>query len=275
MRHYRGLVRNVEEPGDLNVRAAMTHIPDIDAKDAGHFLARLNNASCLLLHLSEGTDKAAHEHFEALHLGNGQLAIAPSLVGIHSVALKAEDFAVMQSHGASMVWSPLSNLLLYGDTADIGAAKASGIKIGLGSDWAPSGSKNLLGEMKVASLVSAAGGNVFTARDLVAMATRDAAAILKWENVIGSIEPGKRADLLVIEGRQNDAYLHLINALETDIALVLIDGVARYGRNALIEDFGQNTEDWEWVDFPGNSRSRKTAPTLMSAPSRFGRLSTS
>src|SRR5438067_1946881 len=47
MRHYRGLVRNVEAPGDLNVRAAATHIPDIDAKDAAKFLARLNNASCL------------------------------------------------------------------------------------------------------------------------------------------------------------------------------------------------------------------------------------
>ena len=127
MRHYRGLVRNVETPGDLNVRAALTHIPDIDARDAEKFLARLNNASCLLLHLSEGTDKSAHEHFEALHLANGQWAIAPSLVGIHSVALTAEDFAVMQSHGASMVWSPLSNLLLYGETADIGAAKASEI----------------------------------------------------------------------------------------------------------------------------------------------------
>ncbi len=245
MRHYRGLVRNVETPGDLNVRAALTHIPDIDARDAEKFLARLNNASCLLLHLSEGTDEAAHEHFEALHLANGQWAIAPSLVGIHSVALTAEDFAVMQSHGASMVWSPLSNLLLYGETADIGSAKASGIKMGIGSDWAPSGSKNLLGELKVASLVSAANGDIFTAQDLIAMATRDAAKILNWDKVIGSIEPGKRADLLVIEGKQSDAYLHLINALETDISLVLIDGAARYGRNALLEEFDQNTEDWE------------------------------
>ena len=183
MRHYRGLVRNVEVPGDLNVRAAATHIPDIDAKDAAKFLARLNNTSCLLLHLSEGTDKAARDHFQALHLGSGQWAITPSLVGIHSVALIAEDFAIMESHGASMVWSPLSNLLLYGETADIRAAKSSGIKIGIGSDWAPSGGKNLLGELKVASLASAAKGNVFTPHELIAMATR-AAKILNWDRVI-------------------------------------------------------------------------------------------
>jgi 5-methylthioadenosine/S-adenosylhomocysteine deaminase len=245
MRHYRGLVRNVEEPGDLNVRAATTHIPDIVAKDAEKFLARLNNVSCLLLHLSEGTDKPAHEHFEALHLASGQWAITPSLVGIHSVALTGEDFTIMQSRGASMVWSPLSNLLLYGKTADIAAAKASGIKIGLGSDWAPSGSKNLLGELKVASLVSAEKGNVFTAQELVAMATRDAAKILKWDSVIGSIEQGKRADLQVIEGVQNDPYSRLISALETDIALVLIDGVRRYGRNQFMGDLVQETEDWK------------------------------
>jgi len=245
MRHYRGLVRNVEAPGDLNVRAAATHIPDVDAKDAAKFLARLNNTSCLLLHLSEGTDKAAHDHFKALDLGNGQWAITPSLVGIHSVALTTDDFAIMESHGASMVWSPLSNLLLYGETADIGAAKSSGIKIGIGSDWAPSGSKNLLGELKVASLVSAAKGNVFTLLQLIAMVTRDAAKILNWDRVIGSIEQGKRADLLVIDGNQDDEYAHLINARETDILLVLIDGIRRYGRSSFIEGFDQNSEDWD------------------------------
>ena len=53
-----------------------------------------------------------------------------------------------------MVWSPLSNLLLYGATARVDAAKRAGVRIGLGSDWSPSGSKNLLGELKVAWLYS-------------------------------------------------------------------------------------------------------------------------
>jgi cytosine/adenosine deaminase-related metal-dependent hydrolase len=52
-----------------------------------------------------------------------------------------------------MVWSPLSNYLLYGDTADIEDAKSEGVLIGIGSDWSPSGSKNLLGELKIAKLV--------------------------------------------------------------------------------------------------------------------------
>ncbi len=245
MRHYRGLVRNVESPGDLNVHAALTHIPDVDAKDAAKFFARLQNTSCLLLHLSEGTDAAAHQHFQALQFANGQWAITPSLVGIHSVALKPEDFITMQTHGASMVWSPLSNLLLYGGTADIAAAKASGIRMALGSDWAPSGSKNLLGELKVASLVSAHTGNIFTAEELVAMATRNAAKMLNWDSVVGSIETEKRADLLVVQGKQSEPYGQLISALETDISLVVIDGVRRYGREEFMGDLADAAEEFE------------------------------
>ena len=93
-----------------------------------------------------------------------------------AAGLLPEDFDVLAQQQASMVWSPLSNLLLYGGTARVDAARAAGVKIGLGSDWSPTGSKNLLGELKVASLYSQHALNgLFTARDLVAMATRDAA----------------------------------------------------------------------------------------------------
>ena len=102
-----------------------------------------------------------------------------------------------------MIWSPLSNLLLYGATARVEAARKAGVRIGLGSDWSPSGSKNLLGELKVAWLYSQhVLDGLFSARDLVAMATRDAAAILKWHKALGTLEPGKRADLIVIAARR-------------------------------------------------------------------------
>ena len=137
-------------------------------------------------------------------------------------------------HG-SMVWSPLSNLLLYGGTARVDAARAAGVRIGLGSDWSPTGSKNLLGELKVAWLYSQHALNgLFTARDLVAMATRDAARILKWGEAVGTLDAGKRADLLVIAGTAGDPYDALIRAKETDLLLVMINGIARYGVSALM-----------------------------------------
>jgi hypothetical protein len=150
-----------------------------------------------------------------------------------------------------MVWSPLSNLLLYGGTARVDAARAAGVKIGLGSDWSPTGSKNLLGELKVAWLYSQQMLNgLFAARDLVAMATRDAARILKWNGLLGTIAAGARADVLVIGGT-GDPYDALIRAKETDIRLVMINGVARYGLPALI---AQLSPDDQTVTVGGQSR---------------------
>jgi hypothetical protein len=137
------------------------------------------------------------------------------------------DFDVLASHRSSIVWSPFSNLLLYGGTARVEAAKAAGVTIGLGSDWSPSGSKNLLGELKVASLYNEQLLNgLFKTRELVAMATRNAAQILKWTTAAGTLEPGKRADLIVIDGAAGDPYDALIRARETDLLLVMINGVA-------------------------------------------------
>jgi hypothetical protein len=168
-----------------------------------------------------------------------QWAINERFAAIHAAGLLPEDFDVLAQHGSAMVWSPLSNLLLYGATARVDAAKQAGVRIGLGSDWSPSGSKNLLGELKVAWLYSQhmLGGGL-SARDVVAMATRDAAAILKWHKALGTLEPGKRADVVVIAGKVGDPYETLIQAKETSIQLVMINGVARYGMLELMRALG-------------------------------------
>ncbi len=237
-RFYRGIVRNVEQTGEPALPEADTRIADVDAKDANRFLARLKKSSCFLLHLSEGVDESARKHFQSLQLADGQWAIVPQLAGIHCAGLTGQDFATYGRHGGAMIWSPLSNLLLYGQTANIAAAKAAGVRIGIGSDWSPSGSKNLLGELKVARLVSQAMGAVFSDRDLLAMATRDAAAILQWDKALGSLEKGKRADLIVTGQNTADPYQSLLQAKETAIRLVMINGVARYGLPGLMQRLG-------------------------------------
>jgi hypothetical protein len=236
-RFYRGIVRNVEQTDDPELAEAQGRIPDLAAKDARRFRDRLKREdSCFLLHLSEGvTDPSqplsmARKHFLALEVAPGEWALSKSFTGIHAAGLLPADFEVLARHGSSMIWSPLSNLLLYGSTARVEAAKASGVTIGLGSDWSPTGSKNLLGELKVAWLHSQQALNgAFSARDVVSMATRNAAQILKWDKKAGGIEVGKRADLLVIGGTVADPYDALIRASETDIRLVMINGIARYG----------------------------------------------
>lgn len=245
-RYYRGLLRNVENTADAELPDADARIADIDAKDAASFWGRLKKEdSCFLLHLSEGitpngqTASMARKHFLALEVAPGEWAINDRLACIHAAGLLPEDFERLAQRGGSIVWSPLSNLLLYGDTARIADAKKAGVHIGLGSDWSPSGSKNLLGEMKVAWLYAQKYLQaVITAQDIVSMATREGAAILKWSKVLGSLEAGKRADLVVVYGKKGDPYEHLIKAKETAIRLVMINGVPRYGLPSLMGSLG-------------------------------------
>jgi hypothetical protein len=152
-----------------------------------------------------------------------------------------------------MVWSPMSNLLLYGATSRVKSAREHGVRIGIGSDWAVSGSKNLLGELKVARLASDDLGTGFSDRDIVAMATRDAAAILGWQQALGSIRPGARADLIVLDSTPDDPYRALVRAVETSLTLVMINGVPRFGTPSLLTRLGV-TADGERLTVGGRQR---------------------
>jgi len=128
-----------------------------------------------------------------------------------------------------MVWSPLSNYLLYGGTADIQAAAASGIKMALGSDWAPSGSKSLLGELKVAYLASQHAGSLFC-RAAGAHGHHQRGRDIGMAGAPGFYRAGKLADIIAIDGKAGDPYLQLITARDAALTLVVIDGIPRVGQ---------------------------------------------
>jgi hypothetical protein len=247
-------VRNVEATGDADLPAAATHVADVAAADADKFLAAISSGKKMILHLAEGTDPAAHNHFAALQIHPGTWAITDNLIGIHCAALQDDDFAVMAAHGGSMVWSPLSNLLLYGDTAHVGAALQHKVPVALGSDWAPSGSKNLLGELKVARLAAQWKNVALTDADLVAMCTRTPAQMLGWGAHVGTIEAGKRADLIVVHGRAADAHTQLVDATEADLSLVMINGVPRMGTKQLMTRLGVAAADEVPITVGGHAR---------------------
>ena len=239
---YRSAMRVVDDPGDRQFPRASTCIPDVTASDWAKFKNELDRVSCMLLHLSEGLDAKARDAFLALQNGN-QWAINSALAGIHCAALEPQDFAVMQENGASVVWSPLSNLLLYGGTTNIKAARSAGLAIALGSDWSPSGSKNLLNELKVAKVADDVLGIGLADQDIVAMVTSTAARIVKWDGLVGSIAAGKRADFTVIAApAAADPYASIINARETDLVLLMIDGQAVLGTAPLMSALGQSGE---------------------------------
>ena len=139
--YFQGLVRNVEAPDDPAWPTAVGHTRDFaPSQIATELWPALQKPRAFFYHLSEGTDDAARQCFLDLELGD-KWAINQNLVAIHCTALYPEHFERLAA-SAGVVWSPLSNFLLYGRTSDIEAAKDAGVTIALGADWSPSGSKN-------------------------------------------------------------------------------------------------------------------------------------
>jgi 5-methylthioadenosine/S-adenosylhomocysteine deaminase len=249
---YRGIVRNAEEPDNETLPKASHRIGDIDHLKAPDFLSTLKKQKgCFLLHLSEGVDDVARRHFLDLEYEDHTAwAITNALVGIHAAGLESDDFVIFKQFGGSMVWSPLSNLLLYGATAKVEAAKRHNVPIALGSDWSPSGSKNLLGELKIAWLYSQMSGDskhsgLFTDVEIVRMVTSTPAHMLKWGDALGSLEPSKIADLVVVNNCQGDPYRKLFISTEADISLVVIGGIPRCGTPDLMLALDQTGETWQ------------------------------
>lgn len=232
---YQGLTRNVEAPGDPAFPTASGQTLDYAAAEiTTKLVPALQKDRPFFYHLSEGTDPDARQRFLDLEYVPNTWAIDADLIPIHCTGLQAGDYPRLQA-AAGMVWSPLSNLLLYGQTADVAAAKAAGLPIALGSDWSPSGSKNLLGELKIARIISNQHGGIFTPEELARMVTSAPARMLGWHGQVGAIERGLKADLLILEGNAADPYVQLIDALESDILAVTIDGRPRYGRLGFLD----------------------------------------
>ena len=198
--------------------------PTWTPRTRGAFLARLKKEdSCFLLHLSEGVtdpaqpDSIARRHFLALQVAPDEWALNDRFAGIHAAGLLPEDFDVLAPTGASMVWSPLQQPAALRRHGARRRGEGGRRAIGLGSDWSPSGSKNLLGELKVAWLYSQhAARRPASARATSSRWPRATPRRSSSGKALGTLEPGKRADLLVIDGTAGDPYEALIQAKETD-----------------------------------------------------------
>jgi len=189
----------------------------------------------LSIHLAEGTDAAAEEQFTFME---SQLLLNPKGVLIHGISLVPHDFQAMAATGTALVWSPRSNLELYGATADVNAALDAGVEIALAPDWAISGSGNMLDELKTAAKWNRdrLGGRL-TDRQLVEMATSTPARISGIDDEVGAIRAGLRADILVLDGDHNDPYGAVVRAAAADVRLELIGGVPVYGDRTLMNSF--------------------------------------
>jgi 5-methylthioadenosine/S-adenosylhomocysteine deaminase len=200
--------------------------------------------AAFLIHLAEGApnDASASREFTQLR-GRGLLLPGVSL--IHGVGLKPADFAEMAKQHVGLIWSPRSNIELYGDTANVAAALAAGVTIAIAPDWSITGSDGILAELTYASLWSQSHGHLFSDRDLVRMATVNAAALAGNSGRLGSLEPGHIADLLVISReipgatpapQRHDAWWTLTHASPAQVELVAVAGQPVYGDSKYLLD---------------------------------------
>jgi 5-methylthioadenosine/S-adenosylhomocysteine deaminase len=283
------LIRNVDH---LNFDRALIEsrvpaIAGLSGSELDSLLTRMRNGQvdAWITHLAEGVrddqrrvgDTTSSRAEFATLVSKGLLTDATVIV--HGNGLEPEDFAAMRNApsirlngsgdglGAKLVWSPLSNLLLYGQTALVYPALSAGLTVSLGTDWSPSGSRNLLDELKIADIILRGSQQLAGNRDLipslsitnktghelnqaetaldkllVEMVTSNPAKTLRWDEEVGSIEAGKFADLLVLTKSNRPSaswlpdspYRNLIDATEEDIHLVLVNGEPLAGDVALL-----------------------------------------
>ena len=199
------------------------------------------------VHLSEGVDQSSKDEFDALWSKN---LIMDETIVIHGTALDSSQFSKMASVNSELVWSPLSNLLLYGDTTDVVAADQAGVSISISPDWGPSGSKNNLHELKVADMWNTNNlGGHFSNYELVEMVTCNPADATGWTPFVGRIKADLYADLVVIDTFHEDPYRNLIEAIDADVALTVVQGKAVFGDVDLMQQL--QGDDWEYVNGTG------------------------
>jgi len=189
-------------------------------------------------HIAEGIRDFATNEFTCLSTpGSPNDVILPKTAIIHAIGLTAAQYADMAANHTKLIWSPRSNVSLYGDTARVVEASNLGVTIALGTDWLPSGSMNMLRELKcVDSLNSTYFGHHFSDEQLWQMATINAASATATDDVLGSLQAGKVADISIFNGATNADYRAVIAAQPQDVVLVMRGGKVLYGDDGLVAD---------------------------------------
>ena len=259
---FSSLARTVDQTpnglGEDKVQAA-TLFPTAPKGDAICAGLKSGATESFLVHVAEGVDASSKD--ELAKLGtvtttDGCL-YTPQTVIIHGTALGEPEMTLMADKGMSLVWSPQSNVFLYGEgtdltkTTNIPLALEKGINVSLAPDWSIGGSQNILDELRFPKRVGDDIWNgALSAEELFEMVTINPATALGLGDVLGSIEPGKKADLLVISGNRAAPYDALLAATPKEVRLTMVGGVVLYGDSTL-QALGAASPGCEKIDVCG------------------------
>lgn len=160
--------------------------------------------------------------------------LGPDLLLAHAVELTGSEIAALARTGTSVAHCPVSNLKLGCGIAPVPRLLSAGVTVGLGTDGAVSSNTlDLLGAVRQAALVHKADGDpsAVGAEEAVRMATIEGARALGLGEHLGSLEAGKRADLVVLD--LNAPHLRPLHdpwstlayaAHSTDVRDTVVDG---------------------------------------------------
>jgi cytosine/adenosine deaminase-related metal-dependent hydrolase len=238
-RGYGTVVRNVdaERAGTNRDDLIYTSVVTKTGEQLADAVRRMESGSGFIYHCAEG-QKGSRVLRDYLDL-DAAGGLLKTFIGIHCTAVDLADWDRWAADSAGgVVWSPLSNLFLYADTTLVPDVRQRGVLVCLGSDWGPSGTRNVLGEMKVARVASDHLGYGLTDGDIVEMVTHNPGLLLErcWQRPAGRLVPGAFADVTVLRGRgRGSPWTQIVAATERDVALVVIGGVPRYGDATLMQ----------------------------------------
>ncbi len=194
--------------------------------------------AAIIAHLGEGRRNDPYNMLEFKLLQDMGLA-KKNFNLVHAVGVDKSGFKFMAKNGMGLIWSPFSNFLLYGETADILSAHKAGVTIALGSDWTPTGSKSVLEELKIARNYIAKKGldSIFTDEYLYTMVTENSAKLVNHEendptdgkHGMGKVVVDAMANLVVMAERVSNPYTNLVTSETKDINLVVVLGSNKYG----------------------------------------------
>jgi 5-methylthioadenosine/S-adenosylhomocysteine deaminase len=178
---------------------------------------------------------------QALDIGLLDLPV----LAAHCVWVGEGDLAILAGKGVTAAHNPVANMILASGICPVPVLRRAGIPVGVGTDGAASNdSQNLLEALKVAALlqkVDQLDPRALTARDVLAMATIEGARSLGLDDRLGSLEPGKHADVLRFRGDRpglanvHDPYQQIVYAASAaDVGDVWVGGRRRVAAGQLV-----------------------------------------
>jgi 5-methylthioadenosine/S-adenosylhomocysteine deaminase len=186
--------------------------------------------------------------------------LGPGFIAVHAVHLNQEEVTVFARHGCSVAHCPSSNLKLASGIAPVAALLQAGVNIGLGTDGAASNNRlDLFTEMRLAALLAkgvSGDPTVMPAHQALECATLGGARALGLQDRIGSITPGKLADLTAVKLSSvelspcYDPISHLIYAAGREhVTDVWVGGAQRVKNGALLTlhdiDLTNRAHQWQ------------------------------